>query len=391
MSNEAALEEAEILLDSYGEGPLLRLAMLASPACSIETQLVRLLRLECVPEAGVSVEQELWFSDLVASRGTTIRFSESVSHLLRQRLRDLRALEPELVLRARSIMAKAHRHFSPILVIEDELAWAAVFDDDDSIRGRARDLLQSLQARRDGLDLWLGRAWGGLPAGFKELPEGRQLAQVAAASGASIEAPGDEPQAEEVAHLLPTVPLLIQRKKSTLLLNVPPQDATHAIDVPDTRPRKVEVRFEQGTTAQSRVFEIDEVVAFDDIGPGTITVTTLSGAEFDITAQEESTVFAIELMPAGHGTSALIRYGEESRVRRILIDCGERRVGKHILKRLEELPPDSRHLELLVLTHIDANSLGGAIPLLQNQKLGLQFDDVWFNGRQHLEAAREEN
>ena len=64
------LLESEILVDSYGAGSaLVALAELASPACRIEPQLLRRLRLACLPEADVSIEQELWQSELINARG----------------------------------------------------------------------------------------------------------------------------------------------------------------------------------------------------------------------------------------------------------------------------------------------------------------------------------
>ena len=182
------LIESEILVDSYGaDSALVALAELASPACRIEPQLLRRLRLACLPEADVSIEQELWQSELINARGKTITFRQGVARVLRGRLRARRQAQPHMVGQARAVMTAVHAQLSPLLILEDELAWAEVFQDDASIRDGAETLLGSLLARRDGLDYWLGRAWNVLPASLKQLPEGRQLAQAAAAKGARID------------------------------------------------------------------------------------------------------------------------------------------------------------------------------------------------------------
>lgn len=102
-----------------------------------------------------------------------------------------------------------------------------------------------------------------------------------------------------------------------------------------------------------------------------------------------SPVFCVEMLPAGHGDCLWIEYGDAGDPSRILIDCGTKgtyqRLRAHVAARLEK----SRRLELFVLTHIDADHIGGAIPFLKNsRKLGLEFDDVWFNGWKHLPSRK---
>ena len=77
MPDDARLVEAEILIDSYGaDSTLVALAQFASPACRVEPQLLRRLRLACVPDGDVSIEQELWHSELIDARGSTITFAQ---------------------------------------------------------------------------------------------------------------------------------------------------------------------------------------------------------------------------------------------------------------------------------------------------------------------------
>jgi beta-lactamase superfamily II metal-dependent hydrolase len=95
-------------------------------------------------------------------------------------------------------------------------------------------------------------------------------------------------------------------------------------------------------------------------------------------------MFNIELVAAGHGDCLWIEYGDPAAPSRILIDCGPQKTYQRLQERINALPARGRDFDLCVLTHIDADHIGGAIPLLQNQDTGIHFADTWFNGWQHL-------
>lgn len=93
-------------------------------------------------------------------------------------------------------------------------------------------------------------------------------------------------------------------------------------------------------------------------------------------------MFSIEMLPANEGDALWIEYGS-SPVRRILIDCGRKTAYRAVAKRLGD-DPDIR-FELFVLTHVDADHISGAVPLLQDARFGAdKVKDVWFNGWRHL-------
>lgn len=95
-------------------------------------------------------------------------------------------------------------------------------------------------------------------------------------------------------------------------------------------------------------------------------------------------MLAIEMLPAEHGDCLWIEYGDPENPRRVLVDCGLRSTYRELAERLREQPEIG--FELLVLTHIDADHILGAIPLLW--ELGPErFGDVWFNGWKHLAPA----
>jgi beta-lactamase superfamily II metal-dependent hydrolase len=95
-------------------------------------------------------------------------------------------------------------------------------------------------------------------------------------------------------------------------------------------------------------------------------------------------MFSIELLPAQHGDCLWVEYGAAERPHRMLIDGGTPGTWGVLKARLERLPREERRLELLVVTHIDADHLGGALELLEDDALGVTFGDVWFNGFGHL-------
>lgn len=99
-----------------------------------------------------------------------------------------------------------------------------------------------------------------------------------------------------------------------------------------------------------------------------------------------ASVLRVEMLPAAHGDCLWIEYGRGGKLRRVLIDCGTDTVYRQALKpKLEALPKAQRGFELLILSHVDDDHIGGGIELLREAPaLGLGFGDVWFNAWKHL-------
>jgi glyoxylase-like metal-dependent hydrolase (beta-lactamase superfamily II) len=89
------------------------------------------------------------------------------------------------------------------------------------------------------------------------------------------------------------------------------------------------------------------------------------------------------LLAAGYGTSLLISYGVGPS-HRILVDCGGQKTGKILADRFGRIPSDELAADLLVLTHTDNDRIGGALALLEDERICLRFRDIWFNGSRHL-------
>jgi hypothetical protein len=92
-------------------------------------------------------------------------------------------------------------------------------------------------------------------------------------------------------------------------------------------------------------------------------------------------MFRISMLPANHGDCIWLEYGLEAAPRRVMIDGGPPYAFPQIKERL---PAGGCHFELLVITHIDADHIGGALELLTQLPDGVSFGDIWFNGWKHL-------
>ncbi len=97
-------------------------------------------------------------------------------------------------------------------------------------------------------------------------------------------------------------------------------------------------------------------------------------------------MYRIHMLPAEFGDSLLIEFGRsKTKPKRILIDAGTPGSWTAVKNKIASLPADQRAFELLVVTHIDADHIGGVLPLLRDaKKLGVTFNDIWFNGYKHL-------
>jgi beta-lactamase superfamily II metal-dependent hydrolase len=91
-------------------------------------------------------------------------------------------------------------------------------------------------------------------------------------------------------------------------------------------------------------------------------------------------LFKIEFFPAQQGDAIWIEYGKPSAVHRVLIDAGTPATAPLVRKRIEKLEPGDRCFDLLVITHVDTDHIGGVLKLLSDLPSETRFDDVWFNG-----------
>ena len=100
-------------------------------------------------------------------------------------------------------------------------------------------------------------------------------------------------------------------------------------------------------------------------------------------SQPKSEQLSVEMLPVAHGDCIWIEYGQPQRKHRIIIDGGPGATYPAALgNRLTRLGDDDRRFELLVVTHVDTDHIEGALRAIQERNV--VFDDIWFNGWQHL-------
>lgn len=99
----------------------------------------------------------------------------------------------------------------------------------------------------------------------------------------------------------------------------------------------------------------------------------------------------VEMFPAQHGDAFLVRAVANGRPTNILVDAGPMSTYQRALRpRLAELAANGEELRALVVTHIDADHIEGAIEFLEDNGphsapnvIGIA--DVWHNSYRHLQ------
>jgi hypothetical protein len=90
------------------------------------------------------------------------------------------------------------------------------------------------------------------------------------------------------------------------------------------------------------------------------------------------------MLPADQGDALWVEYGSPGDLHHLLIDGGTRRTFNTVKSQIEETAAVGCKLDLLVITHVDSDHIGGIPKLLDDAELDLQVADVWFNAWRHL-------
>jgi hypothetical protein len=95
------------------------------------------------------------------------------------------------------------------------------------------------------------------------------------------------------------------------------------------------------------------------------------------------------MLPARQGDAIWICWGDTDDPHRMIVDMGTEEIGERIRKDIETLPEDQRKFDLLVVSHVDRDHIGGVLTCLAEADPipGLEIKDVWFNGFQHLSGG----
>jgi Metallo-beta-lactamase superfamily len=92
----------------------------------------------------------------------------------------------------------------------------------------------------------------------------------------------------------------------------------------------------------------------------------------------------LQFLDAREGDAIWVRWGAGHQ---LLVDMGTHGTGTRLAERFRALPEGERAFDLLVVTHVDTDHIGGVLSgvVEPDQPVpGLTFDDVWFNGWEHL-------
>jgi len=90
----------------------------------------------------------------------------------------------------------------------------------------------------------------------------------------------------------------------------------------------------------------------------------------------------LEVLPAGYGDALLVTCPLRRGAWRMLVDTGPDECWPMLRKRLAEIPQNAkgqRRIDLMIVSHIDHDHIGGAKALFADKTLNLVFGDVWFN------------
>jgi beta-lactamase superfamily II metal-dependent hydrolase len=99
-------------------------------------------------------------------------------------------------------------------------------------------------------------------------------------------------------------------------------------------------------------------------------------------------MFRIDMLPAQRGDALWLTYGDPEKPRHVLVDAGPSETIPTLVPSLErnlgELGRGANRVELLAISHIDADHIQGVVSLLSGPARVKLFRDVWFNGFEHL-------
>ncbi|HEX7186217.1 MAG TPA: AAA family ATPase [Thermoanaerobaculia bacterium] len=225
-----------------------RLAEAVSLAVLVDPPLLRKARLDLVPGADPGTEADLWLSPLAQTRSPDgIVFSNEIAEALRSRL----ATDAARLDRAWRITQAMHRHLTPPLRLEEEIAWLSV-SSDPGAADRIEELLRSALAalvmgERRGLAHWAARALPKLPSRARVTETARMLE-----AGAHLRLRGDarslDADEETLDWLswvapadLPRVTVGVRRFPDAIELDARPEPAGQKLLLPQTDPLLVDL------------------------------------------------------------------------------------------------------------------------------------------------------
>ena len=100
-------------------------------------------------------------------------------------------------------------------------------------------------------------------------------------------------------------------------------------------------------------------------------------------------LFRLTMLPASEGDSLILSYGPDEAagsLRHVVIDGGRKKTWPHLLAQLTAIAARGEAVELLLLSHIDADHIDGLLELAETEQLPLTPKAVWFNSYDQLKG-----
>jgi hypothetical protein len=312
----------------------LRLAQLASLAVRIDANLLRRLRLEVLPVADVGAEADLWFSDIVASRGSDVLVLDAHARsLLREGLAQEGGRTLDDVIR---VTAAAHSQEPEVIQLEERVNGLALRRDPQAIEEIEHELQRALRAMTSlspsakEIARWALRAFPSFDPIVRKAKTGQMLGLVASLVLGDQRAATDPVSAdvsvEELAWALPPsnerIPVGVELLADGVRFHLSPLQG-QTFDVPRTDPLIVSLHWKSADLEIERTLAVKHgCVAHIDGAPEVVEITTLAGDRYALRrvpgtatseAQTQSGVVPAEVMAecfelellGGNGPSAV--------------------------------------------------------------------------------------
>lgn len=99
----------------------------------------------------------------------------------------------------------------------------------------------------------------------------------------------------------------------------------------------------------------------------------------------------LDVLPAREGDALTIGWGENGSEFLMIVDMGTEAVGGKFYEELANATPEEQKYELLVITHVDRDHIGGVLTCFAESTIlpDLEIKDIWFNGWQHLDPQEQ--
>jgi len=273
------------------------LARVCAFAVLVDPQLMRKLRLDLVPGSRAMDEADLWFSRLVQSRNAEgIVLYPEVAEQLRQ------DLVQEDAIKAWQITQELHKELPAAIRVEEELALLS--RNAEANRGRIEELLREaisemIVGQKTELANWAGRAISRMPASIQTTEPATVLAIASdlrlGRNGLLEERLSGKSQIPE--WLSAALPNLSKIKIGVRLTSDgiefgPAAEYPAAIEVPDTRPAMVEVRWLEADSLRSALVFIEpgERTAPRPVGNGAVQLLTLANQLYTLEPKPGTTI-----------------------------------------------------------------------------------------------------